>query len=143
MAKSDPDGRIKLTRHIEIKIVAILRRWNSKITWELVIKRIKHELDFEVTKPTLRKFDKIKLEFENAKARHKGVHTLPANVVKNITEADVAYYHKYNALLVEKDVMQEMLDDQYALIEKILKNAEEIPNLSIDRLLRDRPEDIS
>lgn len=69
--------------------------------------------------------------------------TLPPAVVKNITEADIAYYNKYSALLVEKEVMQEMLDEQYALIEKIFKNAEEIPNLSIDRLLRDRPEDIN
>lgn len=143
MAQNNTDGRIKLTRQIEIKIVAILRRWNSKITWESLIERIKHELDFEVTKPTLRKFKKITDEYEKAKGRYKGVHTLPPTVVKNITEADIVYYHKYNALLVEKEVMQEMLDDQYALIEKILKNAEEIPNLSIDRLLRDRPEDIN
>ena len=143
MAKISPDGRIKLTRQIETKIVAILRRWNSKITWDSLIKRIKHELDFEVTKPTLRKFEKITREFENAKGRYKGVHTLPPSVVKNITEADIDYYNKYSALLVEKEVMQEMLDEQYALIEKMLKNAEEIPNLSIDRLLRDRPEDIN
>ena len=143
MAKINIDGRIKLTRKIEIKIVALLRRWNSKITWDSLIERIKQELDFDVTKPTLRKFDKITREFVNAKGRYKGVHKLPPSVVKNITEADINYYAKYSALLVEKEVMQEMLDEQYALIEKILKNAEEIPNLSIDRLLRERPEDIS
>ncbi|UUO25078.1 hypothetical protein FGD67_19075 [Colwellia sp. M166] len=143
MAKTNLDGRIKLTRQLETKIVAILRRWNSKVTWDLVIERIKHELDFDVTKPTLRKFDKITREFENAKGRYKGVHTLPRTVVKNITEAGIDYYNKYSALLVEKEVMQEMLDEQYALIEKMFKNAEEIPNLSIDRLLRERPEDMT
>ena len=45
--------------------------------------------------------------------------------------------------LQEKEVMQEMLDEQYALIEKIFKNAEEIPNLSVERLIRDRPEDMA
>ena len=70
-------------------------------------------------------------------------HTLPRTVVKNITEAGIDYYNKYSALLVEKEVMQEMLDEQYALIEKMFKNAEEIPNLSIDRLLRERPEDMT
>jgi hypothetical protein len=143
MTKFNTDGRIKLTRQIEIKIVAILRRWNSKITWESLIERIKHELDFEVTKPTLRKFKKITDEYEKAKGRYKGVTTLPPTVVKKITKKDIDYYHKYTSQLVEIEVMQEMLDGQFALIEKILKNAEEIPNLSIDRLLRDRPEDIS
>ncbi|MBE0420136.1 MULTISPECIES: hypothetical protein [Pseudoalteromonas] len=143
MAKINLDGRIKLTRQIEIRIVALLRRWNSKLTWDLLIERIKNELDFDVTKPTLRKFDKITREFENAKGRYKGVHTLPQTIVKKITEGDIDYYHKYTTLVVEKGVMQEMLDEQYALIEKILKNAEEIPNLSVDRLLRDRPEDIN
>ena len=47
MAKTNLDGRIKLTRQLETKIVAILRRWNSKVTWDLVIERIKHELDLE------------------------------------------------------------------------------------------------
>ncbi|MEH6731647.1 MAG: hypothetical protein V7726_13840 [Pseudoalteromonas distincta] len=143
MTKIKIDGRIKLTRPIEIKIVSILRRWNSKITWQLLIERIKNELDFDVTKPSLRKLNKITREFENAKARYKGVNSLPQPIIRNITEADIDYYYKYKALLVEKNVMQEMLDEQYALIEKILKNAEEIPNLSIDRLLRDRPEDIN
>lgn len=143
MMKNNPDGRIKLTRQMEMKIVALLRRWNSKVTWDLVIGRIKHELDFIVTKPTLRKFIKITDEFTNAKGRYKGVNTLPPSVVKGITEADINYYNKYNALLVEKEVMQEMLDEQYALIEKIFKNVEEIPNLSIERLIRDRPEDMA
>ena len=71
------------------------------------------------------------------------MHTLPQTIVKKITEGDIDYYHKDTTLVVEKGVMQEMLDEQYALIEKILKNAEEIPNLSVDRLLRDRPEDIN
>jgi len=143
MAEINQDRRIKLTRQIETKIVVILRRWNSKITWALLIERIKVELDFDVTKPTLRKIVKITREFENAKGRYKGVYTLSPSVIKNITETDIDYYNKYSALLVEKDVMQEMLDEQYALIERMLKNAEEIPNLSIDRLLRERPEDIN
>jgi len=143
MTKIKIDGRIKITRQIEVQIVSILRRWNSKITWQLLIERIRNELDLNVTKPSLRKFNKITREFENAKARYKGVHGLPHPVVKNITKADIDYYHKYKSLVVEKNVMQEMLDEQYALIEKILKNAEEIPNLSVDRLLRDRPEDIN
>ena len=143
MTKKNTDGRIKLTRKIEIKIVALLRRWNSKITWDFLIERIKMELDFDVTKPTLTKFDKISREFAKAKARYTGANMLPADAVKNISSKDVNYYEKYKLSLQEKEVMQEMLDEQYALIEKMLKNAEEIPNLSIDRLLRDRPEDIN
>ena len=46
MAKINLDGRIKLTRQIEIRIVALLRRWNSKLTWDLLIERIKNELGF-------------------------------------------------------------------------------------------------
>jgi len=143
MPVNNTDGRIKLTRKIEIKIVAILRQWNSKITWDLLIKRIKVELDFEVTKPTLRKFTKITKEFGNAKSRYNGVNKLPPDTAKQIGAGDVNYYEKYMHSLQEKEVMQEMLDEQYALIEKIFKNAEEIPNLSIDRLIRDRPEDIA
>lgn len=143
MTINNIDGRIKLTRKIEIKIVALLRQWNSKITWDLLIKRIKVELDFEVTKPTLRKFIKITKEFGNAKSRYNGVSQLPTETAKQIAAGDVNYHEKYMKSLQEKEVMQEMLDEQYALIEKIFKNAEEIPNLSIDRLIRDRPEDMA
>lgn len=143
MTVNNTDGRIKLTRKIEIKIVAMLRQWNSKITWDLLIKRIKVELDFEVTKPTLRKFTKITKEFGNAKSRYNGVNSLPSGTAKQISAGDVNYYEKYMNSLQEKEVMQEMLDEQYALIEKIFKNAEEIPNLSIDGLIRDRPEDMA
>lgn len=143
MTINNTDGRIKLTRKIEIKIVAMLRQWNSKITWDLLIKRIKVELDFEVTKPTLRKFIKITKEFSNAKSRYNGVNNLPPSTAKQIGAGDVNYYEKYMNSIQEKEVMQEMLDEQYALIEKIFKNAEEIPNLSIERLIRDRPEDMA
>ncbi len=143
MTVNNIDRRIKLTRKIEIKIVAMLRQWNSKITWDLLIKRIKVELNFEVTKPTLRKFDKITKEFGKAKSRYNGISQLPAKTAKQIGAGDVNYYEKYMKSLQEKKVMQEMLDEQYALIEKIFKNAEEIPNLSIDRLIRDRPEDMA
>lgn len=143
MTVNNTDRRIKLTRKVEIKIVAMLRQWNSKITWDLLIKHIKVELDFEVTKPTLRKFTKISNEFGNAKSRYNGVNNLPPGTAKQIGAGDVNYYEKYMNSLQEKEVMQEMLDEQYALIEKIFKNAEEIPNLSINRLIRDRPEDIA
>ncbi|MBA6414952.1 hypothetical protein H4J50_02880 [Colwellia sp. 6M3] len=143
MTVNNIDGRIKLTRKIEIKIVALLRQWNSKITWDLLIKRIKVELDFEVTKPTLRKFIKITKEFGNAKSRYNGATNLPPGTAKQIGAGDVNYYEKYMKSLLEKEVMQEMLDEQYALIEKMFKNAEEIPNLSIERLIRERPEDMA
>ncbi len=55
------------------------------------------------------------------------MHTLPPTVVKNITEADVEYYQKYTAQLVEKEVMQEMFDEQYALIENDIKNRRKYP----------------
>ena len=140
---NNTDGRIKLTRKIEIKIVAMLRQWNSKLTWDRLIMRIKVELDFDVTKPTLRKFIKITNEFGKAKSRYNGVNNLSPSTAKQISAGDVNYYEKYMNSLQEKEVMQEMLDEQYALIEKIFKNAEEIPNLSVERLIRDRPEDMA
>ena len=115
MTINNTDGRIKLTRKIEIKIVAMLRQWNSKIT----------------------------NEFGKAKSRYNGVNNLSPSTAKQISAGDVNYYEKYMNSLQEKEVMQEMLDEQYALIEKIFKNAEEIPNLSVERLIRDRPEDMA
>ena len=142
MTVDNIDGRIKLTRKIEIKIVAMLRQWSSKITWDLLIKRIKVELDFEVTKPTLRKFDKISREFDKAKERYNGVNKLTPATVKRISSGEVDFYEKYKFCIQEKELLQEIIDEQYALIETMLKNAEEIAGLDIKRLLRDRPEDI-
>ena len=141
VVKSNLDRRLKLTRSIENKIVIMLRSWNSKITWDLLIERIKNELGLNITKPTLRKFNKINFEFYRAKGRYKSISKLPVSTIKIISENDVRYYEKYIECLAEKKVIQEIIDEQYALIERMLKNAEEIPSLDINDLVRDRAED--
>lgn len=138
---NNKDGRIKLTREMELKIVAVLRRWNSKITWDLLIECIKNELDFSTTKPTLRKLVRISREFDKAKARYNGANNLPANAVKRISTKDVDYYEKYIACLEEKKVLQDVIYEQLAFIDKMLKNAEEIRGLDVNRLIRERPEE--
>lgn len=142
MIKVQVDRRLKLTRTVENKIIVILRQWNSKITWRLLIERIKAELDLEITKPTLRKVDKICSEFDKAKARYNGVSKLNRSVVMKIGSGDVNYYEKYKACVVEKKVLQEVIDEQYALIERIFKNVEEIPGLNVADLVQMRAEDM-
>ena len=142
MVKVKEDSRVKVTRKIEIKIVTILKCWNSKITWELLIECIRSELELNVTKPTLIKFDKISREFNNAKARYNGVTKLPRGAVKEIKASDVNYYEKYVTCCSAKEALQEIVDEQYALIERIFKNAEELPNLDVSDLVRERPEDM-
>ncbi|MBD3611532.1 MAG: hypothetical protein HUJ13_03810 [Hydrogenovibrio crunogenus] len=140
MAKINIDRRVKIERQVEIKIIAMLRRWNSKITWDLLIDRIKVELDISVTKPTLCKYDRIKTEFNKAKSRYNCSAKLPSDALKKITADEVGYYKKYMLCKEELDVMQENLDAQLALIDKMLKNAEEHPNITVQDLLRDRAE---
>lgn len=142
MTKVLVDRRLKLTSPVERKIIVILKQWNSKITWNLLIKRIKAELGLKVTKPTLRKFNKICSEFDKAKARYRGVSNLSSYAVTQIGLNDVNYYDKYKESLVENKVLQEQIDDQYALIERIFKNVEEIPGLSVSDLIQERPEDM-
>lgn len=141
MTKLKNDKRIKLTREIENKIVALLRRWNSKITWNLLIERIQVELDFKTTKPTLRTSKRIIEEFDKAKGRYNRVERLPEDAVKRISSGEVDYYEKYMACIKENQVLQEVINGQLAFIDKILKNAEEISGLDMHRLLRDRPEE--
>lgn len=141
MTKIRNDKRIKLTREIENKTVAILRRWNSKITWDLLIERLQVELDFKTTKPTLRTFNRITKEFDKAKARYNRVNTLPENTVKRISAGDVDYYEKYMACTKENEVLQEVIDEQLALIERMLKNAEEISGIDVKSLIKERPEE--
>lgn len=140
MARVNIDRRVKIERKIETKIVAMLKRWNSKITWDLLIKRIEVELNIIVTKPTLSKYNRIKTEFDRAKARYNGSAKLTPDVLKKITADEVSYHQKYMRCKAEMDVMQENLDAQLALIDKMLKNAEEHPNITIQDLLRDRAE---
>lgn len=57
-----------LTTEEIIKIEALIRQWTTKFTWELLVKRIKNDLDIDTTRQTLPKYSSIKKAYQKKKA---------------------------------------------------------------------------
>jgi len=57
----------KITNEMQKKICALIMTWQSKLTWDLLVKAIKCELGLSVTRQTLHNFMAIKNAFDSKK----------------------------------------------------------------------------
>ena len=59
-----------ITNEMQKKICALIMSWQSKLTWDLLVKAIKSELDLSVTRQTLHNFMAIRSAFVSKKQEH-------------------------------------------------------------------------
>ena len=120
------------------KIVALIRCWQSKLTWDLLVDRIDLELDIETTRQTLPKYISIKGAYKDKKLQLRGASP---EVVKEVTKSEVDLYSRVKRLEAEIEVLEKQKDEQLRYIERILANASEIPNIDLRALVASRLEE--
>lgn len=126
---------VPLTRSEQHKILALIRTWKTKFTWELLVKAIFSELEIETTRQTLQGYEGIKKEYDNKKAQFRGV---TPEIVKRVTMSDVEQLKKIERLEVELAIKDETIEKQLVYIRTMLANANEIPNYDISNITKPR-----
>ena len=117
------------------KIMILIRRWTTKLTWSRLIDTLDKEFEIKISRQSLQNYKGIKAEYDNKKAELRGATGL---IVKNITQSDVKLVERIERLEKENQILTESCDKQLALIRRIFANASEIPNLDINDLTKPR-----
>lgn len=128
-------ANLSLSSKQQRQIEALIRSWSTKLTWDLLIKATKNDLEIKISRQSLHTYGGIKNEYDNAKVRLRGASP---ELVHKITQSDVQMAERVKRLEAEKTVMQKHLDQQLALIERMIANANELPNIDVHDLVKAR-----
>ena len=83
-----------------IKIQAIIKSWASnKLTWDLLVLRIKNDMGITTTRQTLVTYDAIKHEYDQKKDQLRGRPSLPMEAAKYLSKKEKVLI----TALVERD----------------------------------------
>lgn len=129
-------AHLSLSSKQQRQVETFIRSWSTKLTWELLITAIKNDLGIKISRQSLHTYSGIKHEYDTSKSRLRGVS--PA-LVHQITQSDVKLARRVEKLESDNALMQEKLDSQLAFINRILANANDIPNLDLNALIKLRP----
>jgi len=128
-------GKKSLSNRDITNICKLIVGWRNKLTWKRLVDAINDDLGIKTTRQTLSEYFAIKQEYGLKKSELRGVTTAS----RTIEPAPVTYLQN-QLYKLEKQV--EMLErtkaKQLAMIERIMENAREIPNLDISVLLKAR-----
>ncbi|PNH90522.1 hypothetical protein [Vibrio diazotrophicus] len=122
-----PSLTTKNTREIE----ALIRSWSTKLTWALLVDRIKVELDITTTRQTLVTYKSIKETFDNKKLELRG-KSVSDDLVKDLvkfTQADIDRYEQVNRLEAKISLLEEKVTKQLAFIKQLSELADTNPAL--------------
>jgi hypothetical protein len=128
-------ANLSLSSKQQRKIEALVRGWSTKLTWDLLIKAIKNDFDIKISRQSLHTYRGIKNEYDTAKARLRGASP---ELVHKITQSDIQMTERVKRLEAEKAVMQNHIDQQLALIERMIANANDLPNIDVHDLVKPR-----
>ncbi|PWY27666.1 hypothetical protein VV97_18620 [Vibrio vulnificus] len=123
-----------LTTEEIIKIEALIRQWTTKFTWELLVKRIKNDLDIDTTRQTLPKYSSIKKAYKKKKEQLSG-KSVPEDSLdyleklSKFTRADIDRFEQIEKLEAEIEVLHEKVKKQLAFIKKLSELADTNPSL--------------
>lgn len=123
-----------LTTEEIIKIEALIRQWTTKFTWELLVKRIKNDLDIDTTRQTLPKYSSIKKAYQKKKKQLSG-KSVPEDSLdyleklSKFTRADIDRLEQIEKLEAEIEVLHEKVKKQLAFIKKLSELADTNPSL--------------
>ena len=128
----------KISAAQQRKIEVLINGWRGKLTWDALVDRIRIDLGLLVTRQTLCTYTGIDNCFKVKKKQLRGV---TQDVYHNIKISDVALLEKVNSLQAKIVVLERNNAAQLRMIERILSNANEIPNLDLASLIKLRSED--
>jgi len=125
----------KITNKMQKKICVLIMSWQSKLTWDLLVKAIKHDFDLSVTRQTLKDYIAIKNAWDDKKQELRLGKTPVNQKLLSATEADLI--KKVTELEARVDLAEKDVNNQLSFIEDIYENAVEM-NVNVDKLLKRR-----
>jgi hypothetical protein len=117
------------------KICELIISWSEKLTWYRLVNAIQDDLDIKVSRVTLASYFAIKKEYDIKKTELRGgkiVSREPES--SSITELQ----KKIDKLRKVNEMLERTKTKQLVMIERIMANAREIPNLDPSQLLKQR-----
>ena len=128
----------KISSSMQKKIEKLIHKWEGKLTWELLTKRVELELGLNTTRQTLCTYTGIDTAFKNKKSVLRGA--TPA-LYKKMTASEVDLLKRIEAKEQEIKLLNHKNNEQLRMIERMLANASELPNINLYDLVKRRPEE--
>ena len=128
-----------ITSHQQRKIEIIIVKWSGKLTWEKLVSKVKLELWIITTRQTLCTYVGIYTSYKSKKAQLRGA---TPSLYTKITASEVKLVEQVENLKAEIVVLKKNNAEQLRMIERILANANAIPNLDLYALVKKRPEEV-
>ena len=129
----------KISAQQQRKIEIMLTKWVGKLTWEALVKSVELELGINATRQTLCSYLGISACYKNKKAHLRGA---TPSIYTKITASEVKMVEQIDHLKAEIAVLKRNNAEQLRMIERMLANANVIPNLDLRALIKIRPEEI-
>jgi hypothetical protein len=129
----------KISAQAQRKIEIMLIKWTGKLTWDALATKVELELAIKTTRQTLCTYVGISTSYKNKKAQLRGVSP---SLYTKITASDVKLDKQIEHLKAEVEVLKKNNAEQLRMIERMLLNANDIPNLDLYALVKKRPEEI-
>lgn len=98
------------------KIETLITLWQRKLTWDLLVERIKNDLNITTTRQTLNTYNSIKAAYDTKKQELRGKPT--TEFVKFI-KSDQKTYEQIERLKAENEVLRQKVDKQLAFIKNL------------------------
>tara|TARA_Y100000588_G_C14086540_1_gene852514 strand:- start:681 stop:1091 length:411 start_codon:yes stop_codon:yes gene_type:complete len=135
MTRDDKKTKKSLSNRDINNICKLLVCWQGKLTWARLVNAIHDDLGIKITRQTLSDYFAIKNEYSLKKAELRGA----SNTSRIPESAPITHLqNKVYKLQQENKMLERTKIKQLAMIERILENAREIPNLDISMLLKPR-----
>lgn len=129
----------KISARQQRKIEIMIYTWKGKLTWENLVVKVELEQGIKTTRQTLCSYLGIHTCYRNKKAQLRG--TMPSLQGK-ITSSEANMIAQIENLKAEIAVLKRNNCEQLRMIERMLANANAIPNLDLRALIKKRPEEL-
>lgn len=99
-------ARPKITASQQRKVEVLIRSWEGKLTWALLVKSIELELGLKTTRQTLCTYTGIAVEYREKKAQLRGATKALYTEIKS---SDIALHKKVKSLQAEVEVLKKII----------------------------------
>lgn len=113
------------TRQIR-KIEGLIHGWTTKLTWDLLVGRIKTDLGITTTRQTLNTYTSIKTAYTDKKQMLRGK---PTEALMRFTKKDLSLAEENQKLKAENKALNKRTERQQAFIAEIAQQARLNPTL--------------
>ncbi|EKO3438045.1 hypothetical protein NTE19_001891 [Vibrio fluvialis] len=113
------------------KIEALIGSWKTKLTWDLLVERIKVDFDISITRQSLRTYKSIKDVFDYKKQTLRSSSS-PKDLVEELvkfSKADIDRFEQISRLESQNALLEKKLAKQLAFIKRLSELADATPAL--------------